>query len=701
MTLNSFGEGSSLEVFYAVLLLVLATIVANTVYPYFPLIPQAFYQIFAGALLSLVPLYHHFILEPEVFMLLIIAPLMFYDGRNANATELRNNLGSVMSMAVVLAILTVVLMGYLSHAILVTLPLALAFALAAIVTPTDAVAVSSITTNMAVPERVMGMLERESLFNDASGLVAFSLALTAFTTGTFSVGGGIKHFLIVFFGGLLIGLVLGVLAVWARVFLVRSGKDSSSVIVPYDVLVPFLIYLAAEHFELSGILAVVAAGLMYSLSNNQLRLSSTELQLVSRSTWRIITSILNGFVFVLLGVSLPTVWVNIQQDSTKSIPTYLFLAVVLYLVMLALRYLWIRFDWALIHSKQTDRRRNAVVGALSGVHGTITLAMAFSLPLTLNGQAFPFRNSLIFIAAVVIILSLLVPTIVLPLILPSKELPVDPAEALQERKALVAYASERLVQENPDFPDATQSVIEILNSQATADRPDKRKVQELLSQATHVEVKTVEHLADNGTIPVGFANRYVRVLVMKSQMSSNNPFINMTLWGRFVWHRVIHTFSRQWRHNQRIARQRDRQQHTPHTPEQQREQERRIQLEQDHGRRGKRRIQVDAQRRENFLKIEADIYNQVVTYLSSISNVDNQTEVNAVRNYYNARHRRFVSKEASDQQNELFIQAFQYEYNYIRQKRSTKELSPELAEELYQQISTDQMLYMQEISTAD
>ncbi|MFC6288803.1 cation:proton antiporter [Levilactobacillus angrenensis] len=691
-----------MEVFYAVLLLVLATIVANTVYPYFPVIPQAFYQIFAGAMLSLVPLYHHFVLEPEVFMLLIIAPLMFYDGRNANAQELRRNVGSVMSMAVILAILTVILMGYLSHAILTTLPLALAFALAAIVTPTDAVAVSSITTNMAVPERVMGMLERESLFNDASGLVAFSLALTAFTTGKFSVGGGIKHFLVVFFGGLLIGLILGVLAVWARVFLVRSGKDSASVIIPYDVLVPFLIYLAAEHVGLSGILAVVAAGLMYSLSTTQLRLSSTQLQLVTRSTWHFLTSILNGFVFVLLGVSLPTVWVNIQQDTSKTLPILIFLAVVLYLVMLGLRYLWIRFDWALIRSQAHERRTNALVGALSGVHGTITLAMAFSLPLTLNGHAFPFRNSLIFVAAVVIILSLLVPTIIMPHILPSKEQPVDPAEALQQRKALVAYASERLVQENPDNPSATQAVIEILNSQATADRPDKRKVRDLLNQATEIEVQTVQELADQGVIPAGYANRYVRMLVLKTQMSSNNPFVNLTLWFRFVGHRLTHMVSRRQHRDQRIAQQRQRLAQTPHTAEQERLQEQRIHQEQQTPRqRPARNPQADAKRRENFLTIEADIYNNVASFLNNVSSVDNQTEVNAVRNYYNARHRRFVSKETTDLESELFIQAFQYEYTYIRQQRSADLLSPALADELYQQISTDQMLYMQENAGTD
>ncbi|MFD1548970.1 cation:proton antiporter [Levilactobacillus fuyuanensis] len=648
--------------FYAVVLLIVATIVANTVYPYFPVIPKAFYQIFAGAILSLVPMYHHFVLEPEMFMLIIIAPLMFYDGKNANAGELRKNMGSIISMAIILAVLTVVGMGYLSHAVIAGIPLALAFALAAIVTPTDAVAVSSITSNMAVPERVMGMLERESLFNDASGLVAFNLALVAFTTGQFSLDAGIKHFFVVFLGGLLIGLVLGIASVIIRVFLVQSGKDSSSVIIPYDLIMPFLIYLAAEHLELSGILAVVAAGLIYSASSNQLRLSSTQLQLVSRSTWDFFTSILNGFVFVLLGVSLPTVWVNIQRDGTKSLPSFLLLAVILYLVMLALRYLWIRFDWALIRSDKKDRSRNALIGALSGVHGTITLAMAFSLPLTLHGAAFPFRNTLIFVAAIVIILSLLVPTIILPFILPKKTTAVDPDTLVQERKALVAYAAERLAQENPNDTAVAQSVIETLSSQATDIRPDRKKVRILLNRAAQVEVQTVQKMADNHVISNGFANRYVRILVMKSQMSSHNPFVNLSLWFRFIGHRITFMFSHDWRRVKHVARQ---------------------------------------QQRENYLKIEADIYTSVINFLTEISTVDNQTEVNSVRNYYNARHSRFMANKSTDQQNDLFIQAFQYEYTYIQQRRTTGAIPSELADELYQQVSMDQMLYTQEIAGTD
>lgn len=672
-----------MEAFYSVLLLILATIVANTIYPYFSAIPQAFYQIFAGALLSLIPMFHHFALEPEAFMLLIIGPLMFYDGKNASAKDLRRNVGSIASMAIVLAVLTVVAMGYLAHSMLAGIPLALAFALAAIVTPTDAVAVSSITTNMAVPERVMGMLERESLFNDASGLVAFNLALTAFTTGQFSVGMGVKHFLIVFFGGLLIGVILGGLAVWTRVLLVQSGMDSSSVIVPYDLIVPFLIYLAAEHLELSGILAVVAAGLMYSFSSNQLRLSSTQLQLVSRSSWRIVTSLLNGFVFVLLGATLPTVWVNIQQDRTKDLLTFFILAVVLYVVMTALRYLWIRFDWALIHSKNKDRRSNALVGALSGVHGTITLAMAFSLPLTLHGAAFPYRNTMIFVAAVVIILSLLVPTIILPFFLPKKTATVDAEQLEQERKALVAYASERLAQENPDTPASAQTVIQVLNSQTNNTRPDKKATRLLLNRATQMEVAAVQGLADAGTIPAPFANRYVRLLLMKSQMSRHNPLVNTSIWFRFVghrlWHLITHHGDRRKRRERRQAGQR-------------------------HSHRGRDRSRpghvsaAERERRESFMLVEKTIYTQVMTFLTEISTIDNQAEVNAVRYYYNARHRRFESTQAADEQSELFIQAFQYEYTYIRQRRSSKEIPTALADELYQQVSTDQMLYTQEIA---
>lgn len=666
-----------MEIFYAIVLLVVATIAANLVYPLFPAIPQAFYQIFAGAILSIVPYFHHFGLEPEVFMLIIIAPLMFYDGQNTDTHSLRRHIPSVVSMAITLAILTVILLGYLSHSVLPALPLALAFALAAIVTPTYAVAVSSITRNLTVPEKVMGMLERESLFNDASGLVAFNLALAAFSTGKFSVRFGITHFLVVFLGGLLIGLILGGILTWGRVTMVQNGMDSVSIIVPYDILTPFFIYLVAEHFELSGILAVVAAGLLRSTAATQIRLSSTQMQLVTRSTWQIMTSLLNGFVFVLLGVSLPTVWQNIMADHTKSLPLYILLAVILYVVMFLLRYLWIHFDWARIHSQAKDRQHYSIVGALSGIHGTITLAMAFSLPLTLNGQPFPFRNTLIFIAAVVIIISLLVPAIVLPLILPSAEKAVDPAMVNHERQALVAYAAERLIQEQTANPTATQAVVEILTSQSNTRLPNRRKVTEIMTNANNLEIQTIQKLADSGELPAAYVNRYIRGLVWKMRRDNHFSLTGLGTWLKFVFHRLVH-------HGRRDLRKA----HHNLSHEQ-------------------RQAMQDQRQRDRsgiwgaYRTMEQAGYTAVMAYLADLSDVDNQSDVNVVRNFYNVRHRRMDRQKTNQLENELFIQAFQYEYNYVHTRRASQAIPAACADELYQQIATDQMLYMQTVTATD
>ncbi|WP_055679926.1 cation:proton antiporter domain-containing protein [Secundilactobacillus kimchicus] len=214
-----------MSVFVMVILLVTAAVAANIVYDLFPRVPLAFYQIAAGLILSLVPSFSDFHLEPELFMLLIIAPLMFNDGQTVNIGSLRRNLRSTLSLAVLLAVVTVVVGGLFAHAIWSAIPLALAFALAAIVTPTDAVAVKSITADLEVPENAMNALESESLFNDASGLVALSLALAAFTTGEFSVGHSLLQFIIVFFGGIILGLILGMLVVLLRQAFQKKGDE--------------------------------------------------------------------------------------------------------------------------------------------------------------------------------------------------------------------------------------------------------------------------------------------------------------------------------------------------------------------------------------------------------------------------------------------------------------------------------------------
>lgn len=644
-----------LEIFYTVMLLIIATVVANMVYPHFPLVPQAFYQIFAGMILSLLPIYSHFTLEPEMFMLIIIAPLMFHDGQNIDTHELRKHMSSTLSMSVLLAIITVTIMGYISHAIIPSIPLALTFALAAIVTPTDNVAVSSITSNVEMPHNVMGMLERESLFNDASGLVAFSLALNAFTTGEFSVGTGIKSFLFVFLGGLIIGLMLGIILIWSRIRLVRNRMDSTSVIVPFDIISPFAIYLIAEHFGFSGILAVVAAGVLRSAFSKQIRLSNTSLQLVSKSTWNIVTDILNGFVFVLLGVSIPTVWHDIQKESMAALPKYLVLSIILYVVMVVLRYLWVKFSFANIQSKANDHNKNAIISALSGIHGTITLSMAFSIPFTLGNAPFPYRTIIVFMATVIIILSLLVPAIVLPMMLPSNKSDIDPNAIKDQKRKTVNYATKKVIDNNPQQKTDAHIVAATLSSQYSSGRPSDKRFRKIMKAANEVEINSIQTLVDTNKINAKIANYYIRRLVWQAQRNRQFSFYIIVFAIKHFNHLIIRKFKKQ-----------------PH-----------------------KKVQYDNQRKL-FKQMESYGYENVMQFLSKDHNAEDQAAVNAARHSYNFRHKRLNDNGSSERQNELFIQAFQYEYNYIQEKSTLGNMSQLIAEELYKQVSIDQLIYMQQ-----
>ncbi len=655
MVIYFFERNDFLEIFYTVMLLIIATVTANMVYPHFPLIPQAFYQIFAGMLLSMLPIYNHFTLEPEMFMLIIIAPLMFHDGQNIDTHELRKHISSTMSMSVLLAIITVIIMGYISHAIIPSIPLALTFALSAIVTPTDSVAVSSITNNVEMPENVMGMLERESLFNDASGLVAFSLALGAFTTGTFSIGLGINNFLFVFFGGLLIGLILGILLIWLRIRLVRNGMDSTSVIVPFDIISPFAIYLIAEHFGCSGILAVVAAGVLRSAFSKQIRLSNTSLQLVSRSTWNIVTSILNGFVFVLLGVSIPTVLYDIKKDSMPDLPKYILLSILLYIVMIGLRYVWVKFSFANIHSKAHDHNKNAIISALSGIHGTITLSMAFSIPFTLNNAPFPYRNAIVFISTVIIILSLLIPAIVLPMILPNNEVDIDPDEFNKCKRQTVHYATKKLIENNPIQQTDAHIVAATLSSQYSNRRPSNKKFRKIMREANAVEINSIQKLVDENKLNVQIANRYVRGLVWQAQRNRQFSFYIVIFAIKHLNHLIARKFKNNYHYKTNYNNQ-----------------------------------------KQAFQKVENYGYESVMQFLSKDHNDEDQMAINAVKHSYNFRHKRLNDNGSADKQNELFIQAFQYEYNYVQEQSGLGNIDSTMAEELYKQISIDQLIYMQQ-----
>ena len=592
----------------------------------------------------------------------IIAPLMFNDGRNTSSAQFGRSLRHIFSMAIFLAIITAVLIGGLTHALMPLIPLTLCFALAAIVTPTDSMAFKSITEPVELPKNISEILESESLFNDASGIVIFNLALGSFVTGDFSFTKGLTSFIISFFGGLLVGLIAGLCFVRLQTFLIERSMDTSSVIVPFSLMTPFAIYLISETLGCSGILAVVAAGIIYGINQSRLKLTSTNVRLVTSATWNIVTSLLNGIVFVLLGVTLPSVIVHIIPYSNQLIVELFLIGIAIYLAMAIIRFLWVKCNFVKT-GNHSATNQEAFLTAIGGVHGTITLSMALSLPLTLYRQGFPFRSELIFVATIVILLSLIIPSLMLPHLLPRKN-KGDQSTFNHHRTEMVNYSIAK-VKDRQSIPLVDRNyVIDMLTSQKSGQSASRQQIKTILSQTREVEVQTVLDLLSNGQIPQQIANVISRRLV--TTPSNAGGFFKRL---KYFW--LIHLPNRK----RRLATKKRQSFMARFSPEQ------------------NRKI---IQKRDQFRKIiEDNTYQRVNDYLDKIETPDNSAAVAFVKNGYNFRHMRIDDSDASnDRQNQLLIEAFQYEYSYVADALRNKTISREVSDQLNQSISTDQMVYV-------
>lgn len=392
-------------------------------------------------------------LNPQVFFLLFLPPLLFLDGWRIPKEGLLRDQGMIFQLAFGLVFCTVVGIGFFIHWTIPAIPLPVAFALAAIVSPTDPVAVSAITARVAVPKRIMHVLEAESLLNDASGLVCFRFAVAAALTGMFSLPAAALTFLQLAVVGTAIGVGLSYGVMWAKNWISRRfGEDAGSQVV-ISLLIPFGAYELAEHFGGSGILAAVAAGITMSYAElSGSALASTRMQ--RTAVWDTMHFALNGIMFVLLGEQLPTILsgaVDAVAESNHDNPWWLAAYVLAINIGLAsLRFAWVwasvtftAFRAAIRGDAPPEKPTLLLIAAMSvaGVRGAITLAGVLSLPLVLSdGAPFPARDLAIFLAAGVIILSLTAASIALPRLLTGLTPPTEPASDVEVDKARFAAA---------------------------------------------------------------------------------------------------------------------------------------------------------------------------------------------------------------------------------------------------------------------
>jgi CPA1 family monovalent cation:H+ antiporter len=386
-------------------------------------------------------------LNPEFFMLAFLPPLLFLDGWHIPKSDLFRDKVAIIELAFGLVLFTVLGAGFLIHWMIPGMPLAVAFALAAVVSPTDPVAVSSIVARCPIPKRLMHILEGESLLNDASGLVCFRFAVAAALTGSFSFTTASGTFLWMAFAGLAIGVGVTMGISQTQRWLSRHlGEETGSPIL-ISLLTPFAAYLAAEHFHSSGILAAVAAGITMSYVELSGRaLATTRLQ--RTAVWDTVRFALNGVMFVLLGEQLPGILsraaIAVEETGHRSAWWLIVYAFAITVILGMLRFAWVWVSLKLFLSrvyrtgaeKKTPDWRVVAVVSVAGVRGAITLAGVLTLPLIMgDGQPFPARDLAIFLAATVILISLVAASVGLPRLVKGLAIPDVPAELREENEA--------------------------------------------------------------------------------------------------------------------------------------------------------------------------------------------------------------------------------------------------------------------------
>lgn len=426
-------------------------------------------------------------INSELFLVMFIAPLLFDESRNISNRILWDNRNTVLSLAIALVVVSVLVVGFVLHWLVPSISLAAAFALGAALGPTDAVAVASLGKTVKLGSRQKASLLGEALLNDASGIVSFQFAIAAAVTGSFSLADASWTFVVEFVGGIVLGLFLGAIAFFIMQRMRRAGVESATVHVCFELFLPFFVYLVATRFHVSGILAVVAAGLLISYIPQRMTVRSrsfstfsTRLNIASESVWHLFSFVLNGVVFVNLGIVLSSTLAPALQENSADLFWIFSLVLILTAVIVGVRFLWILCADLLSDNPETGKRmklggpaiRNALVTTLCGPKGAVSLSIASTIPFTVaSGAVFPQRDLLLFLVCGVIVVTLLLANFVVPLIAPKSETDdddeLDPEYEIEMIQNVISGLKRRQTVENKQ---ATGRVMRMYHRRLTAAR---------------------------------------------------------------------------------------------------------------------------------------------------------------------------------------------------------------------------------------
>ena len=420
-------------------------------------LPYSILLVLGGLALGFVEFLPQVELDPEVVFLLFLPPLLYVSAIFTSWRDFRANLRAISLLAVGLVLMTTCVVAAVAHWA-VGLPWAAAFVLGAIVSPTDAIAATAVAQRLGVPRRIVTILEGESLVNDATGIVAYRIAVVAVTTGAFSLWQAGLQFVVGAIGGIAVGLAFGWVVVWAR----RHVSDEPNVQNTISLFTPFAAYLLAEEpshyawealhlqgdFAFSGVLSVVAAGLY--LGRKVPYVITSEARLQAYAFWELVAFLLNGLIFALIGLQLSSI---VERLSAFSVAELVLYGGLVSLTVILARFLWV-FPatyvprWVSRSLRERDPSpspRAVTVIAWTGMRGVISLAAALALPLTTStGAPFPGRDLILFLTFSVILATLVVQGLSLPALIRGLGLEDDGSREREEIEGRIEVAQAAL-----------------------------------------------------------------------------------------------------------------------------------------------------------------------------------------------------------------------------------------------------------------
>ncbi len=401
---------------YTVVLFILAIMIGLSAVAEKFRFPYPILLIVAGIAIGFAPSVPKIEINPDIVFLIFLPPLLYDAAFNISFNDFKTHLNTIGTLAITLVFLTTLGIAVVARYLVPGMTWPLAFVLGAILSATDAVAAMSITKGLGISHKTNTILEGESLVNDASALVAYRFAVAAVSGTAFVFWKAGLQFVLLLGGGFVVGSLMSRL-----IFLLKFVKDSTMIIISFLLLLPFVTYLLAEELHVSGVIAVVTLGLSISFVSK--KVFPDKLKNQSRNIWDIIIFMLNGLIFILIGLQFPYVLKNIPP---RQVAPYLLYALLIMLVTLLIRTMRVYLQRANLQKAFSMKRRrvseealldfrNSLIISWSGMRGIVSLAIAIGLPKELgDGSPFPLRNEIIFISVAVVLFTLLGQGLTLP-----------------------------------------------------------------------------------------------------------------------------------------------------------------------------------------------------------------------------------------------------------------------------------------------